>query len=289
MQFSACCSVQFTTVYNIQQFTRHCSTVTTTLNFNGNGHHSKSRLHLFCPQRELTGMNHWLTCLIALNIVLSITAFLENTLIVVALRKTSSLHPPTKLLFRCLATTDLLAGLILEPLFVIYLTSLMNESWIICRYTSLSSFLVSNILVTTSLLTVTTISVDRLLALLLGLRHRHAVSLRRTYVAVTVLWIVAIVATAIYFWNEYVTLWFTYIGIPVCLLISVFSYTKIFITLRHNRSQVQNHVHQEQHSQTSRLNIERYRKAVSSALWVQSALVFCYLPYAIAGVLMTES
>ena len=79
------------------------------------------------------------------------------------------------------------------------------------------------------------------------------------------------------------------LSISVCLVISILSYTKIFHTLRHNRTQVQSHVHQEQHSQTSRLNIARYRKAVSSALWVQLALVFCYLPYAIAGVLMTES
>ena len=273
----------------MQQFTHHCSTMNTTGHLTENRYQSKSLENLFCSPAELTGIHNWLICLIALNIVLSITAFLENTLILVALRKESSRHPPTKLLFRCLATTDLLAGLISEPLFVIFLTSLVNKSRIICHYTSLSSFLVGNTLDATSLLTVTTISVDRLLALLLGLRYRHVVTLRRTYVAVTVLWIVAIVTTAIYFWNEYVALWFTNIGIPVCLVISVFSYTKIFLTLRHNRSQVQNHVHQEQHSQTSRLNMNRYRKAVSSALWVQSTLVFCYLPYAIVGVLMTES
>ena len=197
-------------VYNLRQFTTnnavYCSTITTTVHLTGNRHQSKSLENLFCSPAELTGIHNWLICLIVLSIVLSITAFLENTLILVALRKESSLHPPTKLLFRCLATTDLCTGLISEPLIVIYLTSLVNESWIICRYTSLSSFLVSNILDTTSLLTVTTISVDRLLALLLGLKYRHAVSLRRTYVAVTVLWIVAIVATAIYFWNDHVTL-----------------------------------------------------------------------------------
>ena len=37
----------------------------------------------------------------ALNILLSITASLGNVLIFVALCKETSLHPPTKLLFRC--------------------------------------------------------------------------------------------------------------------------------------------------------------------------------------------
>ena len=48
----------------------------------------------------------------AVHILLSITAFLGNTLILVALHKESSLHPPSKLLYCCLATTDLLVGLV---------------------------------------------------------------------------------------------------------------------------------------------------------------------------------
>ena len=46
-----------------------------------------------------------------LNTFLSITAFLENTLILVALHRDTSLHPPSKLLFRNLAITDLFVGI----------------------------------------------------------------------------------------------------------------------------------------------------------------------------------
>ena len=53
----------------------------------------------------------------ALNISLSNTASLGNSLILIALHKVSSLYPPTKLLFRCLAVTDLCVGLISRPLF----------------------------------------------------------------------------------------------------------------------------------------------------------------------------
>ena len=52
----------------------------------------------------------------AVNILLSITATLGNSLILVALHKESSLHSPSKLLYRCLATTDLLIGLVTQPL-----------------------------------------------------------------------------------------------------------------------------------------------------------------------------
>ena len=54
----------------------------------------------------------------SLNIFLSITATLGNALILVALRNVSSVYPPTKLLLRCLALTDLCLGLISQPLFV---------------------------------------------------------------------------------------------------------------------------------------------------------------------------
>ena len=59
--------------------------------------------------------------------ILSITAFLGNTLILVALHKESSLHPPSKLLFRSLPATDLCVGIIVEPLFVTYFISVLNK------------------------------------------------------------------------------------------------------------------------------------------------------------------
>ena len=52
--------------------------------------------------------------------------------------------------------------------------------------------------------------------------------------------------------------------------------------LCHHQAQVQENVHQGQKNggRTS-LNIERYKKTVFSALWVQTAVVICYLPFAI--------
>ena len=60
-------------------------------------------------------------------------------------------------------------------------------------------------------------------------------------------------------------------------MILIASYTKIFYPLRHNQAQEQNHV-QQQPSHAAALNMARYKKAVSSALWVQLALAVCYLP-----------
>ena len=70
------------------------------------------------------------------NIFLSITASLGNALILVALHKETSLHPPTKLLFRCLAITDLCVGVITQPLYTVFLLSSVTSgiSWQVRYY-----------------------------------------------------------------------------------------------------------------------------------------------------------
>ena len=51
----------------------------------------------------------------AVNILLPIKVILGNALIIIALHKDSSFHPPYKLLYQCFATTDLLVGLVIHP------------------------------------------------------------------------------------------------------------------------------------------------------------------------------
>ena len=242
-----------------------------------------------CSAGWASGRHEQLIYLSVFNIFLSITAVLGNTLILVALRKVSSLHPPSKLLFRCLATTDLCVGLITEPLGVVYWISLAHEDWNLCRYTLASLVNAAYTLCSVSLLTVTAISVDRLLALLLGLRYRQVVTLKRTYVIVAIFWVMSSVASISYLLNPLIPIWHGYIVIPLCVITSIASYTKIFLKLRDHQTQVQSHVQQEQPNQINPLNIERYRKAVSSALWVQCTLVACYLPFGIVSALFEYS
>jgi len=134
--------------------------------------------------------------------------------------------------------------------------------------------------------TLTAISVDRLLALLLGLRYRQVITLKRTYVIVFSLWLLSASLSATYFWNPFITFWCVSIYISLCLIISIFSYTKIFHT-PHHQNQVQGHV--QQPNQANQLNMARYKKAVSGAVWLQLTLVACYLPYDIVFALRAES
>ena len=65
--------------------------------------------------------------------------------------------------------------------------------------------------------------------------------------------------------------------IAVCLFTSAYCYTRIFIRLRHQHHQVSNL--REVENQQRRADITRYRKTEWSALWLQLAMLFFYLPY----------
>ena len=89
-------------------------------NLTGDGIQMKTLEELVCSSTLTSGSKQPAIHLAVLNIFLSLTAILGNFLILVALRKESSLHPPSKLLYRNLATTDLLVDLVTHPVSVTY-------------------------------------------------------------------------------------------------------------------------------------------------------------------------
>ena len=232
---------------------------------------------LACSPSSVVGLQQQSIYFSAVNIFLSITAFLGNFLILVALNKETSLHPPSKLLYRCLATTDLLVGLVSQPLVATFWMSVVHKHWSLCRHARDATYISSYALCGVSLFTLTAISVDRLLALLLGIRYRQIVTLKRTCIITATFWILSVAAGSFYLSHNGIVILCTIILIPSCSVISIASYTKIFRTLRHHQARVQDHV-QQQPSQTTALNMARYRKAANSALWVQLALAVCYVP-----------
>ena len=253
-----------------------------TTNFSGDELEKQTILFFqrHCLPDLTTGIHGQLTLISVLNSFFSFTAFFGNALVLVALRKESSLHPPSKLLLLNLATTDLCVSVISQPLYAALLLTAVNEHWNVCRYVRIVAAITSYILCVVSLLTLTAISVDRLLALLLGLRYRQVVTLRRAYGTVIVFWAVSTVfSISGLFLDSNTRKWRAASFVSLCLVTSTYSYTRIFINLHHRQNQLQDQV--QQPNQTNQLNIGRYRKAVSTALWLQLTLVACYLPYVI--------
>ncbi|XP_074634792.1 adenosine receptor A2b-like [Acropora palmata] len=239
-----------------------------------------------------SGQLHWVikqrpsfVLIFSLNIFLAFTATLGNTLILIALHKVSSIHPPTKCLLRCLAITDFCVGITVQPLFA---AEIASGNWHILKL-PLSFFTL--FFCGFSLTTATAISVDRLLALLLGLRYRHTVTLRRTRCLVVSLFLALIVNCFIYsLFSRVFAKSVGFVGIIISLFLSVFSHVKIFAKLRQHQAQVGQHVgHEQVNGGGIPLNIEQYKRTVSTIVWVQLALLFCYFPIFILMILTTAS
>ena len=186
-------------------------------NLTEGGSETETFENCYCSPTLTTGLRQELVYLPAVNIFLSTTVFLGNALILVTLRKESSLHPPSTLLYRCLATTDLCVGLVIHPLAAAQLMSMVHEYWSLCRYAINGLLTTSYALCSVSLLTLTVISMDRLLALLLRLKYRQVVTLRRTYLVVVIFWVVSGVIDVCRILAHNIAYWYSYIGVPSCL------------------------------------------------------------------------
>ena len=219
----------------------------------------------------------------AVNIFFSITASLGNILILIALRKATSIHPPTKLLFQCLAITDLGVGLISQPLMATLILLVDNIDIKILNI--MFSHLFSSLSLTfcgVSVFASTALSVDRLLALLLGLRYRHVVTLKRVRAVLACICVTTLLIVLV--WNFRVktdTIIIT-IFLTLSLIISLSCYTKIVLRLRQHHSKVQDNAQRGQANTGGiPLNLERYKRTVVSIALVQLVLVICYFPFLI--------
>ena len=248
-------------------------------NFTENGHYQGTE-GLYC--RNVNGPHHNIL-IAAVNIFLSVTATFGNVLILIALHKESSLLPPSKLMFRCLAITDLGVGLISLPIYATELLLEINNMRRLCNYFVMMAEITSIVFSGVSLMTVTAISVDRLQRLSLSVRYKHVVTLRRVGAILSCFWLVsAAVSVMQRFWRLTVDSKVIPTIVILCLVTSGYCYTKIFLGLRRHQAQMRDHVHQgEPSGGGTPLNVARYRKTVSTALWVQITLVVCYLPQAL--------
>ena len=148
----------------------------------------------------------------------------------------------TKLLFACLATTDLCVGLFSQPLFVAHMIlniDIANTNLDILQYVGEVIHISSSVLCGVSVLISTAISVDRLLVLLLRLKYRQVVTLKRAQVVILLCWIIAVSCGLVRVWSQTISQIFVLVVGLVSLVTSVFCYVKIHLRLQGNQATVE--------------------------------------------------
>ena len=216
----------------------------------------------------------------ALNAPLMLISILGNALVLAAITRTPSIRSTSMIMLCSLAVSDLLVGVIAQPLFI---ANELTRSKNVFVYNLLQIIGVS--LCEVSLCTMTAITVDRFMALHFHMRYASLVTKPRVKCTVVIIWFSNCVLQSFRPLNERALSVVTAVVIVICLSTSTFCYAKIYRIVR--RHQLQIHAQQQALQSSSSgngLNIARMRRGAMSTFIFYIALILCYFPiYVLMG------
>ena len=183
-------------------------------------------------------MDYFIVINCVLNAPLMLLSIIGNSLGLSAILRTPSLCSPSVIFLRSLAVSDLLVGLVMQPL---YKAHELKSGPVLCRI-AVTFFTIA---CSASLFTMTAISVDRFLALRYHMRYPNLMTEKRAIYTSATIWKICILAPSLLsclsLWHKsYAVL---AVAIAICLLISTFSYIRIYQIVR--RHQLQIHAQQQ--------------------------------------------
>ena len=247
-------------------------------NFTGNGSSKLEGDSNSVHNSSCTGTIVIINC--AINAPLVIVSILGNSLVLVSILKTPSLRSPSIILLCSLAVSDLLVGFVIQPLYIVsalMTTHLLNSIWFMLSFATCGI----------SLFSITAISVDRFLALHYHLRYPIVVTSFRAKFALAIMWLIVFLLSGVYFWSKRGYFLLIALGVCFCLIISIYSYIRIYLIVRHQQIRI--------HCQQQAVNSRLTRENVSSMLQLKKSalnsfvffivMVLFYLPMSIAMVL----
>ena len=229
-----------------------------------------------------------LNCVV--NSFLSYATVMLNIVLIVALRRTSSLPKTLKALILSVAVSDIGVGLLVQPLYIARLLMEIkntNHHWKE-TYKDVDRT-IGRTLGYVSFFGVTTISVDRFLAIHLHLKHQdlltyqEIVTYKRVVATVILSWLLgASLALTEVLSSEHVANLVGVSVVLVCLFTMGLIYFNISTVVR--RHTVQVHAQPAQAvapNEENRSNFERLRKTAVGTFYVYLLFLACYLPIAI--------
>ena len=206
----------------------------------------------------------------ALNAVFSLTAFAGNFLVLGAIWSTPTLHKPTNILLLGLSLSDLAVGLIVQPMFIVRIIWKVNWEYRQV-FRSTQAFFVS-----ATILTLTSVSVDRCLALILHLRYVAVVTVKKTILVLCLIWLASMVYVATFLIDEELHRSVSFFAIALCIVVTTSMCSTIYRICRRHRIQIQS---QSLADQPEAFEMKRYRKSLITMMVLLILLISCYSPY----------
>ena len=192
-----------------------------------------------------------------------------------AVKRRPRLQTNSNILLACLAATDALTGLIVQPLFIVWIISGLlgvRNIEVISDFYNGSLYIV----LYTSSLHLMLVTFERLLAIKFTMRYSNVISEKNIKIAVTVFWIIALSSGGFRLFRiqlEVGTYLLSFIVIS-CIIFVVLSYMILYRETRRHQKMIKT-------QQLPQEEVERFtkeNKALKTTVFVVCAVIFCFLP-----------
>ena len=215
-----------------------------------------------------------------LNVFLSSTAILFNTVTLLAIRKTSSLPKTLRTLLVSLAVSDICVGLLGQTLYASLLVKWLQLKIINCSIymafdVSMGLFSIA------SFLGVVAVGVDRFLAIHLHLRYNELVTCKRVVAVVISIWLLSATLPFIVMLGfDIFSLVITILGV-LCFVLTLTVYTKMYLAVRRHKSQIQALRVGQVTQMGESANFASVVRSAVGTFYVYLVMLVCYVPHLI--------
>ena len=222
----------------------------------------------------------------AVNFPLALISIIGNTLVLHGVCKTPSLRSPSIILLCGLALSDLTVGAVVQPLFVADNFIRLYSHRQRLKDVFLSVFNIFGYsLCGTSLVTVTAISIDRLIAIQKPLQYPNMVTIPRVRRTLVTIWTICVLLASSVLWGKTFLLISIGIVISACLCVSTISHVVIYRKVRHHQHAIQIQVQAVKSNNGVVNNMSGLKRYVINSLIVFLVLVICYCPFFVISII----
>ena len=208
-----------------------------------------------------------------LNAPLMLLSIIGNALVLVAILKTPSLRSPSVIFLCNLAVSDLLVGLVVQPVYIVeQMVKTVPKLQEAVRGMGFAGCGVS-------LWTMTAITVDRFLALHYHLQYPNLMTTSRAIYTIITIWCIITLFSFSVLWSPRIYYFLVAFCITICLLVCLVCFIKIYRIVR--RHQVQIHVQQqavENSTDTNKQQIRQSTKSAKNIFIYFLVMILCYTP-----------
>lgn len=209
-----------------------------------------------------------------LNPPLMVTSVIGNSLVLAAINRTPSIRSPSMIMLYSLAVSDLLVGVIVQPLFI---AREFTKNILLFHVSEVLGFLFCVV----SLWTMTAIGVDRYIALHYHMRYSSIVTKSRVRYTMVMIWAICSLLSCFHFWSEPAFYIMLAAVTGICISISKTCYIRIYLIVRQHDSEL--------HAQQMAVEISRARttrnvlmmrlaKSALNTFMFHIVLLLCYFP-----------